>query len=470
VTRAAIILLDGARPDVFQELVTRGDLPSISRYLLEAGGLTTATTVLPSTTGVAYLPVLTGCFPGTCDVPGIRWLDPTRYGGNWWRDRDHIRSYCGYQGGLLNHDLRHDLRTLFDIEADSVAISTPFSRGLTSNRVRCRPPRVLLGPVAHFAATYGSWDRAVGRDLVRLARRPPRFCFVVFPGVDGVTHFHDPGHPAVLDRYRETDRILGRYAAAGGFDGDHLTLMVSDHGASVVNQHTDLAEALERRGLRALAHPILWRRRPQVAVMVSGNSSAHLYLAPGARRSHRYSVPAIEAGEVPGIPNDLVSWLAGLPGVGLVAGADGDQVVVTDRGGRARLRDAGQGLIAYEAESGDPLRLGGSGVRLERDWLKASYQAAWPDAPMQLLQLFRSHRTGDLIVMAEPGADLRGSWEIPEHKSGHGSLHGDHMRCLVAGNRAWPGPIRTADLFPVILRHLGHPVPTGIDGAVPATT
>jgi hypothetical protein len=86
---------------------------------------------------------------------------------------------------------------------------------------------------------------------------------------------------------------------------------------------------------------------------------------------------------------------------------------------------------------------------------------------MQLLQLFRSERTGDLVVIAAPGADLRADWEIPEHRSGHGSLHGEHMRCLVAANRPLPEPIRTVDLFPLMLQHLGHPIPEGIDGAAP---
>ena len=39
------------------------------------GGRTRAITVFPSTTSVAYLPFLTGCTPGHCNIPSIRWLD-----------------------------------------------------------------------------------------------------------------------------------------------------------------------------------------------------------------------------------------------------------------------------------------------------------------------------------------------------------------------------------------------------------
>ena len=71
------------------------------------------------------------------------------------------------------------------------------------------------------------------------------------------------------------------------------------------------------------------------------------------------------------------------------------------------------------------------------------------------------------MLAASPGADLRGRWEIPEHRSGHGSLVADHMRCVIAANRPLSGPLRTVDIFPLILRHLGHAVPDGIDGVVP---
>src|SRR5574341_143812 len=105
--RATLLILDGARPDVFQQLVSAGDLPNLARYVIEPGSVPAATTVFPSTTGVAYLPFLAGCFPGTCDVPGIRWMDTRRYGGSWLRDWDHLRSYCGAQAGKLNRSEEH---------------------------------------------------------------------------------------------------------------------------------------------------------------------------------------------------------------------------------------------------------------------------------------------------------------------------------------------------------------------------
>ena len=463
--RATILLLDGARPDVFNFLASAGDLPHISRYVLEPGGIVPATTVFPSTTGIAYLPLLTGCFPGTCNIPGIRWMDLERYSGRWLRDRRYVRNYCGVQAGLLNTDLRTDVRSLFDIERDSIALCTPFTRGLAPGRGRVKIARIIWGSQAHYTSRYELLDRAVGRELVRMGDLRHRLVLAVFPAVDGVTHWYDPWHSRVLDVYRQFDTALGRYAKSGGFAGDHLVAIVSDHGMTQIELHTDVGDALETFGLPTLRHPILWRRSPKVAVMISGNASAQVYLRPGHRRGFRYSLPEIEAGEVPGIPPGIVTYLAELTGMALVAGTDGDDVVVVSRQGTSRLTCVGDHEIRYSAKTADVLGLGDQPQTLSiQDWLAASYDGPYPDAPAQLHQIFRSSRTGDLVLAAAPGTDLRYKWEIPEHRSGHGSLIADHMRCVVALNRPTTGPLRTVDIFALVLQHLGYEIPSGIDG------
>jgi len=464
--RVVLLLLDGARHDVFASLAARGDLPHISRHILDPGGMTPATTVFPSTTGVAYLPFLTGCFPGTCDVPGIRWLDVRRYRGRWWDDRDQVRSYCGYQGGRLNTDLRPGIATLFDLVPDSIGICTPFTRGLGDGRERAGAARKVWGGLAHYTGGYGVLERAVGRALVRAVREKPSFVFSVFPGVDGVTHFHDPAHPDVLDTYRDFDGIVGDLAQAGGFDGETLVLLVSDHGLSRVDRHTDVSLELEAMGLPTLRHPLVWRRDPVAAVMVSGNASAQVYLLPGRVRERRFALAEIESGAVAPIPADVVRRLAARPGIAMVVATDEAGLVLVSRDGRALLRDV-TGGVAYDPVTADVLGLGPPAVLPEREWLARSLDGRYPDGPLQLLQLFRSPRTGDLVVIADRGADLRLDWEVPEHRSGHGSLTADHMRCLAACNVPIDGPLRTVDVFPLVLHHLGLPIPAGIDGALP---
>jgi len=464
---ATLIILDGARADVFEYLVAAGDLPNLSRHLLEPGGVVAATTVFPSTTGVAYLPFLTGCYPGTCDVPGIRWLDPRGYAGHWWRDRQHLRSYCGPQGGKINDDLPEEMPTLFDVIPDSVALCSPFTRGLKPEYDRVQFARKVWGGLAHYTAGYGILERAVGRELCRLVPERHRFTLAVFPGVDGVTHFWDPWHSDVLNVYREFDEIIGSYAAAGGCDGDRLTLVVSDHGLSRVDRHTDISLALEEIGMPTLRHPVVWRRNPRAAVMVSGNGSVQVYLQPGRLRSSRFGLSEIEQGHVPDVPGSVVRYIASLPGIAMVVAADGPTVWLISRTGRATLEPLDGGAIRYTPVSADVLEIGGGGTHTDREWLERTLDSPYPDAPTQLTQLFRSPRTGDLTVIAQLGTDLRLDWEIPEHRSGHGSLFAEHMRCLVASNLRLRGPVRTVDLFPLILNYLGVTVPEAIDGKAP---
>jgi hypothetical protein len=84
---------------------------------------------------------------------------------------------------------------------------------------------------------------------------------------------------------------------------------------------------------------------------------------------------------------------------------------------------------------------------------------------VQLLQLFDSRRTGDIVVCAEVGHDLRDRHERPEHRAGHGSLHADHLVVPWFSTVPLPDvPLRTADVFPSVLHWAGRPIPRGIDG------
>ncbi len=56
-----MVMLDGARPDVFDRLVAAGDLPTISRHVLEPGGRVPATTSPTSRFSPAAIPERVRC-------------------------------------------------------------------------------------------------------------------------------------------------------------------------------------------------------------------------------------------------------------------------------------------------------------------------------------------------------------------------------------------------------------------------
>ena len=284
-----------------------------------------------------------------------------------------------------------------------------------------------------------------------------RFLFVVFPGVDGISHLKDPFHPAVLESYRLVDRALGAFVARVSREGDlPAFFVVSDHGMTVMREHADPAVLLESDGVRTLRHPVhVWRRGARVATMVSGNASVQLYFDPRSGREQ----PRTESG----IPTAILERMLALPAVRLAAcRGDAGGVVVRTQRGRARLTEA-LGLIQYQPESGDPLGLGGYVELDDRDLLSRTRETDMPDAPRQLLQLFQTSRAGDLVLAAAPGADFRGPWEVPEHRAGHGSLIAEHMEVPIAASVALPdSPIRTVDLMPTILERLDLTVPPGV--------
>jgi hypothetical protein len=466
-TRCFLLLVDGLRPDVAEARLAAGDLPHLAA-MLKQGGRTCAITGFPSTTSVAYLPFLTGCAPGRCDIPSIRWLDRTEYRGRWWRDRAAVRSYCGFQAPLLDGDINPEVATIFELVPDSVGIFTPVARGLTPERDPSRRERQVWGSLAHFAQWHQPSDDAASRHLLRAAQGSSRFVFAQFPAVDGYTHQSNPDSPRVQRALKRVDATVGRLRRLLQQRGEldrSLVLLVSDHGASPVHTHLDLAGWFRKQGVPTLSHPVIWERQPRAAVMVAGNGSAMVYARPGEHRKQRWPLERLRRPDTFGTRGDLVTALLHEPSVAFVAAeSQVGGIWIGSANGEARLCTQGEEIV-YEPFSGDPLMLGGYWSGSSRESLEASWDAPFPDAPFHLRDQFRTRRSGDLLVIAREGYDFRVRFEVPEHRAGHGSLIRAHMQTPVWSSHPVPAaPLRTVDLFPAMLGWLGVPVPQGIDG------
>ena len=466
--RCFLLLIDGLRPDVAEAELAAGRLPNLAR-LVASGGVTRAITSFPSTTSVSYLPFLTGCTPGTCNVPSIRWLDRTQYDGRWWTSRDAVRSYCGYQAGMLDGDIDPRVQTIFELVPESVGIFAMIARGLTKERNPASVERQFWGAVAHYALWHQPSDDAVANHLLQAVEKSYRFVFAQFPAVDGYTHQAHPQAERVVASLHEVDNTVGRLIArleARRELEETLILVVSDHGASIVHQHLDLADWFRRQGVRTMSHPVVWERHPRAAVMVAGNGSAMVYAHPDTPRPDRWPLSRLRRPETFGTGTDLVARLLQEPAVAMVA-AEGENgsVVVAAEAGEAAIERREQ-KICYSPGTGDPLHLGGPVEATPREWLARTWHSAMPDAAFQLLDQFKASRTGDLLVIGREGYDFREKFEIPEHKSGHGSLIRAHMHTPLWSNRRLGElPLRTIDLFPTVLDWLGVPFPQLMDGA-----
>ena len=111
--RFIFILIDGAPYEVFRALIENGDLPNIKKHVVDRGSLNKAISTFTSTTGPAFIPFFMGLYPGTANVPGLRWLSKSNFQLPNRFKRPGICSYMGLEGLHFATDLPEGFPTLF---------------------------------------------------------------------------------------------------------------------------------------------------------------------------------------------------------------------------------------------------------------------------------------------------------------------------------------------------------------------
>lgn len=178
----------------------RGRLPAIKEHLADKGTCSRAITVLPSTTGPAYLPFLTGRFPGPANLPGIRWFDRCAYHHKGLFSLDRFRSYVGPPSYLMNRDFRTS-STLFELFDRPVNIYSALNRGIGFWSNKTKLLRSIMWLWGHYTDHWHHVDR-LGKFLLRQALgEDPDFVFIVFPGMDEYGHLEHPFFENVLHSY-----------------------------------------------------------------------------------------------------------------------------------------------------------------------------------------------------------------------------------------------------------------------------
>jgi hypothetical protein len=235
---------------------------------------------------------------------------------------------------------------------------------------------------------------------------------------------------------------------------------VSDHGHSAVHTHDDLAGAVAKAGYRTVAHPWSAGIAPEVAVMVSGNAMAHVYVE--LREKTRAGWPALASRW-----GALADQLLARPSVDLLLlpHAQGRCEIRSAAHGSAFVSRDSDGHYCYERTDGDPLRLGKNVEGGADETYDATISSDYPDAIVQIVALAGSLRVGDLVLSAARGWDFRDRYEPIPHRSAHGALHRDHMVVPLLTNRPVARrPRRTTDLFASTLAVLGVKAPAVMDG------
>ncbi len=467
--RCVMILADGARPDVMWDLSQKGELPAISEFLIAPGTFRHANSVFPSTTGPAYLPYLTGCYPGTCNLPGIRWFDKDTFATKPF-SKDRMRSYVGAESFYMNGDLDPTIPTLFDLIPRSKNIFSSIHRGVSSAGDITKYSRAWYWYYAHLTDHWGLVDEAAEKKTLKAIEDDTEFVFVVFPGVDEFSHLASPFHPRTTEAYRVLDRAVGNIVKKlknqGQWD-ESMIMIVSDHGLSETSRHLPVNQFLESNGVSMLYYPKIYKWGFEAANMVSGNAMTHLYFKDVDGRGWK---GRSTWEEIASRKDRILEKLLERDEVDIVAGvSESGEVVVKSRRGESRIgmrQEARGKSITYAVISSDPFAYGPLPEKMtDRQALELTDHTDYPDAIMQLLQIFRSARTGDIVISAALGADLRVRHEIHEHKSSHGGLHREQMKVPFVTNVRLPErAMRSVDVFPLVLKLLGRTVPVNIDG------
>jgi type I phosphodiesterase/nucleotide pyrophosphatase len=460
--RVIVLLADGARADVMSKKLFSGELPNIEEHITGPGSALDAVTSFPSTTGPAYLPFLTGCLPGTCNVPGIRWVDKVQYEAGTFL-QNH-RSYVGFESFLMASDIRPHIKTIFETIPDSISIFNPIARGAGSGN-RTWISRIWYWYYSHLTDHWSFADENATAKVKASIADGPEYIFAVFPGIDEYAHIAGVDHPSVDDRYSFLDRSVGEIVeelkSRGEWESTAM-FIVSDHGLTSTHTHFCVNGLLEEYDLAPFFYPLIFDKKgKRSANMVSGNGMTHVYFKNDDGWARHTVVDELER-IAPGIIDDMVSREA----IDIVAYrmADG-WIGVRSKRGEARMKlDASK--ISYEVVGSDPFGYESLPREMEsRECLKLTIDSEYPDAPFQITDLMATQRAGDVVISAKPGFDLRLKYEHPEHRGSHGSLHRHHMRVPFLTNVPFEeNVIRTVDLFPTVLSLLGRNIPDYVDG------
>ncbi|KAA0251099.1 MAG: alkaline phosphatase family protein [Acidobacteria bacterium] len=493
-----VLFFDGLSEEAFSRLLAEGALPNLKRLVVDRSlRADLAVASIPSETYPNLAAMLTGLLPGHHGVPANIWLDRRLR-----RREAHTNIFRTYSTGDF---LLPEARTLYErLPADTVAITTPISKGAT----------VTTKNVAAVFASYlrNDWaflDRKTLDDVGDAyagaidAGRLPSLVWAHLLGPDEVAHYDGPESAEFRKTLAAIDRSFGRLwrrLARKNAEGKVLFVLVGDHGNSSYDRAVSAEELVHRalfahpteadcqgEGCVLVATPPARRGRYDVGeamVAVGAYRGAMVWLPanrppedlPRAFRTRRRKAArrAVRPGPRPPLPSAsaFASALARMPELRLVVtrGPEPGSVDVWGPRGRAQVvreeGPEGEALYGYYVLDGeDPLGyqqreevrpLVGQPLPAEV-WLTGTARTDYPDMAVQLAEFFDSPRSPDVYLTPVDGVGFRAA-----RAAGHGSLARKEMVVpfLFAGPGVKPGRLvaaRTVDLAPTLLRYLDVP-------------
>lgn len=482
-TYVVFLIIDGTNRDFFYEQLDSGAFPFLKSELVDKGAVfKDATTVYPSASTGAYQSFMTGLFPGEAGIPYLGWFDRTMS-----KPIEYL-SASGYKH--INHDFLNwrvlvdpdmpgfqNESTIFEKLRDepSAAIYSEFYRG-----VKTQKPLI---PIAGLWSTFisrrsGELDYYAWEDIYEQFDLPmeriPRMTLAGLYSSDEYGHEDGAKSEYVKLALQQTEgflkKFVGQLKKRDIYEKTHI-IVTADHGMHPIKGTFDLLEYLKKSGFD-IVNQNSHAKNSNVYVCARGVSSAQIYIRGDGSWEKRPSFEAMRNLRAKnGTVLDIVESLRSQDAV--------DLVIVRNGHHRAEVFSKdGHGTIVWERigktdwygyypdpKTADPLKysdnkelssLIGGGMRGISAWGEPSAKMDYPDAVVQLSQIFRDGRAGDILVSSR-------DWSFSRTKEAtHGSMTPGSMQfpILMKGPSVKKGEygfIRSVDLYPTILDWFGIP-------------
>lgn len=463
---------DGLDVEQLHEMLDAGLLPNIRHTFVEGGvEVRHAMSSMPSITYPNCSTIVTGLFPGHHGILGNFWFD---------RDRSLIHYYMTLDTARdVNADLQ--VPTIYDMLSDRLTMSilAQTHKGVTISYdlKRTFDWGWMTGGYEWVNERVG--DRFVQVvDTANRVNRWPTVLMTYYPGVDEIGHRMGPGSPEYASVLTELDNTVGeitKSVAALGLDSTTYYALIADHGMapSRIGQDFEFIRWLrQEKRLKVLNSPL---EEPTYAGRLETLAKYDAVATVDAGRVAMIHLRGTSWTHRPG-PEGVRAWAVAepaiheLPAVEMVACRGGlNRAMVWSRNGsfcvERRMEPGGKSYRLTEY-SGDALDLRSdtklrsfaeAGWHESREWLAASAAARYPDIVPQVVEMFDSPHTGDLVVFAAEG------WLLyPNERAGHGStLRRDmHVPMFFAGPGLPAGarvPVaRLVDFVPTLVGLLGE--------------
>jgi hypothetical protein len=511
-----VIVIDGARGDVWKRYAEEGRLPNVKRLFIDEGvWVEHASTVFPTITGAGLPAVLTGTLPGRHGIPSLYFFDR--------ESQRYPVLYAALEAFDWNKWLAEDVPTIwehFPDGNDTMAIAPALNRGADSVipwiwNVKYKP--------TEYRAKLKLGLRGLQRRV--FGGRPARLTVAYNGWFDHMEHVLGATAPEMDPEYEAVDALVGE--AVRVFDEimdarqedigspvKRYVALVSDHGHQDIKDVYSIDEFVrgsKRAKILDKAFTQLFGVKvagslpdsfdDREIVLAAGEGHALLYFPtpvmsedgttierldwtrrPGLKRlrDYPYSGGRVDViGEAVAF-EDVVSFLVGKDwdtGKVHVFGHRGESAIERqeDSPTRALYRYSvveGEDPLGFAEDSRTRHLMDGE-LHSADDWQMATYLTEYPDAMVQLYQAFDvEERAPDLYLSAAPYISIGDLVDGEKSASKHGGLTKEEAWATVAfhGTDIEPRTVATArniDVVPTMLYLLGQPFdPERLDGRV----